>query len=148
MKWKENDLMVDKEKFTIIGLELFYSKQKVVHILSSLDDREQTILKYHLYFDFAFMAGVYPGIGSMCMMASKRVRSSKHRNLLHSFAALQSVAWLADIIENLWLLHWVRVSSVGEEFAWYHIAVVVKWIIALSGVIVAIPPVIRKKQIT
>ena len=72
MKWMEADLRVNGEKFTIIGLELFYSKQKVAHIMASLDYRVQTILKYHLFFDFAFMAGAYPGIASLCMMAREK----------------------------------------------------------------------------
>jgi len=147
MKWMEADLRVNGEKFTIIGLELFYSKQKVAHIMASLDYRVQTILKYHLYFDFAFMAGVYPGVASLCMMAGKRVNSSSVKKLLYFLAALQLLAWLADVYENLWLLQWTMQPFIGNEFASYHIAVVVKWIIALAAATVAIYFLIRKKNI-
>lgn len=146
MKWMEDDLLVNNEKFTIIGLELFYSKQKVVHIMSSLDSRVQTILRYHLFFDFVFMAGVYPGIASLCMKESKRVYVSRLKYLLYALAALQSLAWLADIYENLLLLHWTRQPSVGKEFAWYHPAVAAKWIIALAGATLGISLMIRKKK--
>jgi hypothetical protein len=146
MKWMEADLRLNEEKFTIVGLELFYSKQKVTHILSSLDYRVQTILRYHLFFDFAFMAGVYPGIASLCMMAREKVNSSFLKKLLHFFANLQVLAWFADIYENLWLLHWVSEPSIGKEFAWYHIVVVVKWMIALAGAMVAIALTIKKKK--
>ena len=146
MKWMEADFRFNEEKFTIVGLELFYSKQKVTHILSSLDYRVQTILRYHLFFDFAFMAGVYPGITSLCMMAREKVNSSSLKKVLYVFAAFQLLAWLADIYENLWLLHWISKPSIGKEFAWYHIAVVVKWIIVLACAMVAIPFAIRKKK--
>ena len=29
MKWMEDDLLVNNEKFTILGLELFYTKEKL-----------------------------------------------------------------------------------------------------------------------
>jgi len=144
MKWMETDLRFNEETFTILGLELFYSKQKVTHVLTSLDNCVQTILRYHLFFDFAFMAGVYPGITSLCMMAREKVNSSFLKKLLYIFAALQLLAWFADVYENLSLLHWVREPSIGKEFAWYHIAVVVKWVIALAGLIVAIALTIKK----
>lgn len=147
MKWMEADLRFTEEKFTIIGLELFYSKQKVAHILSSLDYRVQTTLKYHLFFDFAFMAGAYPGIASLCMMAKKKVNKSSLKKVLSVFAALQLLAWLADIFENICLLQWVEQPITGREFAWYHIAVVAKWIIALAGIIFAIPFIIQKQKI-
>ena len=146
MKWMENDLRVNNEKFTIIGLELTYSRQKVGDILASIDDRVRTILRYHLFFDFAFMAGAYPGIASLCMMARKRVNSLRIKNLLYVFAAFQLLAWLADIVENLWLLHWIDEPGIGKEFEWYHWAVVIKWIIALAGATIAITFMIRKKQ--
>lgn len=63
MKWMESDLWAHGKKFTILGLELFYSQEKLADILSTLDIRVKTILQYHLYFDFAFMAATYPGMG-------------------------------------------------------------------------------------
>src|SRR5687768_17811095 len=45
---------------SIFGLEFFYSKEKIIEIFSGIDARIKTILGYHLYFDFIFMAGVYP----------------------------------------------------------------------------------------
>ena len=101
MKWIESDLRLNEEKFTILGLELFYSKQKVTYTLSSLDYCVQTFLRHHLFFDFAFMAGVYPGITSLCMMAREKVNSSLLKKLLYIFAALQLLAWFADICENI-----------------------------------------------
>jgi hypothetical protein len=44
MKWMEADLIANNERFTIPGLELFYSKEKIESILTSLDGRVKTIL--------------------------------------------------------------------------------------------------------
>ena len=38
MKWLETEFWMRNEKFTIIGLELFYSKEKVIDILSNTDN--------------------------------------------------------------------------------------------------------------
>src|SRR3979490_3145055 len=72
MKWMETDLWVNGEKFTIMGLELFYTKEKVMTVLAGLDGHVRTILNYHLHFDFAFMAGIYPGITALCMIAGEK----------------------------------------------------------------------------
>jgi hypothetical protein len=146
MKWMEEDLWVNNEKFTILGLELFYSAEKVENILSALDSRVQTILRYHLYFDFAFMAGVYPGITSLCMMAREKIISSRLKKVLYLLAAFQLLAWSADIIENYYLLQWIKEPVIGNEFGWYHGIVAAKWIIALAGVLFSVPVVLRKKS--
>ncbi|MEP7372798.1 MAG: hypothetical protein ABI675_05365 [Chitinophagaceae bacterium] len=145
MKWLEGDFWVKNEKFTILGLELFYSKEKVQAIVSSLDYRVQTILRYQLYFDFAFMAGVYPGIISLCMMAREKLSSTKLKKILFLLAAFQLLAWTADITENFYLLLWIKKPFIGNEFEWYHGIVAGKWIIALAGVLLSIPIVLRKK---
>jgi hypothetical protein len=147
MKWMEEDFLVNNEKFTILGLELFYAKEKVQGILSALDYRVQTILRYHLYFDFAFMTGVYPGITSLCMMAREKVFSPGLKKILYILAGLQLLAWVADIAENYYLLLWIREQVIGNEFEWYHGIVAVKWIIALAGALLSIPLVLRKKPV-
>ena len=147
MKWMEEDLWVNKEKFTVLGLELFYSKEKVQVILSTLDYRVETILRYLLYFDFAFMAGVYPGITALCMMAREKIASSRLKKILLFLAAFQLLAWGADLMENYCLLVWIKEPVIGSEFEWYHGIVVVKWIIALTGALLSIPLVLRKKPL-
>lgn len=146
MKWMEDDLWVNNDKFTILGLELFYTREKLQGIFSALDYRVQTILRYHLYFDFAFMAGVYPGITSLCMMAREKIASRRAKKILFTLAALQLLAWGADIMENYYLLTWIKEPVLEKEFQWYHIIVAAKWIIALAGALVSVPIVLRKKR--
>lgn len=147
MKWMENDLWSGGEKFTIMGLELFYAKEKVINILSNLDTRVRTILRYHFWFDFAFMAGVYPGITSLCMMAREKVISALLKRILYIAAWLQLLAWAGDIIENYYLLSWVQKPVIGNEFIFYHFIVGAKWIIAITGVLLSIPLLLRRKKI-
>ena len=135
MKWMENDFWVKGEKFTIIGLELFYPKEKVIAILSNLDGHVKTILNYHLHFDFAFMAGIFPGIAALCMMGREKVISNRLKKILFVLASIQLLAWAGDITENLYLIKWVNQPAIGNEFALYHFIVAAKWIIALIAFI-------------
>ena len=138
MKWMESDFIYNGEKFSIIGLEITYSKAKVTSILEGLDARVKTILRYHLVFDFIFMIGVYPGIASLCLLARSRSTNVWMRKVLWVVAALQIVAWGCDILENYCLLKWINKPTIGNEFLLYHFIVIVKWIIALCGAILGI----------
>lgn len=147
MKWMEGDFFQNGEKFTIIGLEISYTKEKVAAILAGLDEPVKEILQYHLSFDFAFMAGVYPGIAALCIIARYKSTGSAIRKILLVLALLQIVAWGCDIYENYCLLKWINNPFIGKEFHFYHIIVSVKWIIALAGVFFAIPLAVRKNNL-
>ncbi len=122
MKWMEGDFWVNGEKFTIMGLELLYSKEKVMAVTAGLDDHVGTILAYHLHFDFVFMAGVFPGIAALCMMARERT-GGMFKKILPAVAFLQIAAWGADVYENLSLLQWMKDPVIGDEFILYHFIV-------------------------
>lgn len=143
MKWMENDLVFRGEKFTILGLELFYPAEKISAVLSGLDGHVKTILRYHLSFDFAFMAGVYPGISALCIMVGGRARSNLLRKMAQLLAALQLLAWAGDIVENYYLLQWINRPVAGDEFTSYHICVYMKWAIALAGILFSIVVALR-----
>lgn len=135
MKWMETDFWAEGERFTIIGLEIFYPRDRLITLLNSLDNRVRTTLSYHLFFDFAFMVGAYPGISSLCMMTRAKTTSPFLSKLLLTVAFLQMLAWAGDIIENLYLLQWLKHPVIEESvFAFYHFAVILKWIIALAGI--------------
>ena len=138
MKWMENDLLFNSEQISIFGLELFYPKEKIVEIFSGISDKVKTILSYHLSFDFIFMAGCYPGIGSLCMIASTKVASKNLKRILFILAFLQIFGWTFDVIENYYLLKWLKNPVIGEEFGFYHVVVYTKWIIALTGALFAV----------
>jgi hypothetical protein len=146
MKWMEGDFVQNGQKFTIIGLEISYSKEKLAAILAGLDEHVKTILRYHLSFDFVFMAGVYPGIAALCMMARHKLAAAGIRKILLVLAVLQMLAWGCDIFENYCLLKWIKDPVIGDEFNFYHIVVSVKWIFVLTGALFAVPLAVRKRK--
>jgi hypothetical protein len=137
MKWLEPDLLYNNENISIFGLELFYPKEKIVEIFSNIDDKVKTILSYHLSFDFIFIAGCYPGIACLCMMAMAKTKQPGLKKFVFIMACLQLFAWAFDIIENYYLLKWLEQPVIGNEFGFYHIVVYSKWIIALTGALIA-----------
>lgn len=145
MKWMEKDLLQDNRLFTVIGLEITYPQEKVYTILSGLDNKTRTILQYHLYFDFVFMSGVFPGIAALCMMARFKSTHRNYRKILLASAVSQIVAWLCDIIENNLLLSWVADPEKIRMFDEFHLIVWVKWILAILGVILSIPVVFKTR---
>ena len=147
MKWMEGDFWQNGQKFTIIGLEISNSKEQVAAILSGLDGHVKAILRFHLSFDFVFMAGVYPGIAALCMMAREKSVKKLLRKILLVAAVLQIIAWGCDIAENYYLFKWIKNPVIGSEFLRYHFIVAIKWIIALSGALLSIPFAIKKNRL-
>ena len=60
------------------------------------------------------------------------------KRVLFIFAFLQVFAWGFDIIENYYLLKWLKQPIIGNEFGFYHVVVYSKWAIALSGALIAL----------
>jgi hypothetical protein len=143
MKWMEADFLYNEKIFTIIGLEITYPKEKIIEIFSGISSSVHSILGYHLYFDFIFMTGVYPGIAALCMMAREKRANSVIKKLLASAALLQIVAFGCDIIENYYLLKWLANPQIGVEFSFFHIVVSTKWFLAIAAALIAIPLVIK-----
>src|SRR5436190_18139795 len=144
MKWLETEFWMRNEKFTIIGLELFYSKEKVIDILSNTDNHVKNVLDYHLHSGFAFMAGTFPGAASLCMMARNKLVSVSWRKFFFVLAAAQLLASGGDITENLYLLRWLKQPVIGNEFGTYHLIVAAKWTIGLLAVLCPVPVLLAK----
>ena len=147
MKWLESEFVVNGRVFTIIGLEITYPKEQVAAIFQGLEEPARSLLRFQLLFDFAFMAGVYPGIAALCMMAVHKTRKPLFRQLLLALAALQGLAWACDNIENVFLLKWLRSPGTISDFGFYHMVVWVKWILALGAALIAIPSALRRNRI-
>ena len=133
MKWIERELIYHGEPISIIRLEIYDSKERIISIFSGIDDKVKTLLKYHLSFDFIFMAGCFPGIASLCMMAAEKTIGKWLRKFLLVTAFLQLFAWAFDITENYYLLIWLKDPVIGDEFGFFHFVVYCKWSIALLG---------------
>jgi hypothetical protein len=87
------------------------------------------------------MAGVYPGIASLCMLARQKTASVVLRRILLLLAMFQLAALAADIAENI---SWINNPAIGDELGWYHVIVLFKWIFALGGALLSIPILISK----
>jgi hypothetical protein len=146
MKWMERDLWVNGEKFTIMQLEFFYSEDKLTNVLAGLNDHVRVILRYHLSFDFAFMAGIYPAIAALCMMAREKLGSTGWKIMFTLLAALQTAAWGLDMAENYLLFKWIEHPAISKEFDFYHFVVALKWFIALAGVVGSLVVIVLKKR--
>jgi len=81
-------------------------------------------------------------------MAGKKIAGTAMAKVLMLLAILQLLAWACDIYENLCLLKWISNSSAVDDLLVYHSLVATKWIIALTGALVAIPIVLRKSRKT
>ncbi len=138
MKWMESDFLYNGNLFTIIGLEITYPKEKIIEIFIGIDPSVKSILGYHLAFDFIFMFGVYPGIATLCMMAREKRTKELIRKILLIVALLQIIAFGCDILENYYLLKWLQSPEIGNEFKFFHIVVIIKWILVISSAIFAI----------
>jgi hypothetical protein len=138
MQWLATDFWLDDRKFSILGLELFYSKKEVISVLTQIKQPARIALNYQLIFDFAFMTGIYPAIASSCMLIRENMMDRVYRNVLFALAMVQPVAWAFDITENIFLLGWMDKPGIGDEFGLYHNIVVAKWLIALAGALCAI----------
>jgi len=146
LQWLAGDFWLGDEKFSILGLELFYPKKQVIDILTQIKQPARIALNYQLIFDFAFMAGVYPAIASLCMMAREKTVKNGARNFLFALAMLQPVAWAFDVTENIYLLSWLDKPEIGDEFSRYHNIVAAKWIIAAMGFFAAMTFLVYRRR--
>lgn len=146
MKWIEEEFIVGGHPFTMIGLEIFYPKDRVFAILSGLDEHVKILLRTQLIFDFLFMAGIYPGIAALCMMAKEKLTNRSFKKALWILAFLQLPAWGCDVFENSRLLKWINEPGSISGFGFYHFIVATKWILALSAALVGIPLALKKRK--
>ena len=147
MKWLEPEFLHKGNLFTIIGLEITYPREKLMAIFSEIDPHVRSVLRYHLVFDFVFMIGVYPGIAALCMMAREKRKNKTLRKILLICAVLQILALGCDVMENFYLLKWLNVPLIGNEFIFFHSVVAVKWVVALVAAFIAIPLAIKGRKV-
>jgi hypothetical protein len=150
MQWLASDFWLNDERFSILGLELFYSKKEALAVLTGIKQPAKIALNYQLIFDFICMAGFYPGIASLCMLVREKISGKVFSNILFALATLQLVAWAFDIVENSYLLKWLSHPQIDEDdFSMYRNLVALKWIIALLGILAAcVSSLLKNKKST
>ena len=134
-------------KFSIIDLQFPASAMELVIFIkgisllpAELSKKSLRSLRRQLYLDFLFMPALYGSIFLLCMKVSLKMSSFGH-GLFGILAWLQCIAWLCDIIENIYLLNKIRPEPVISKPA-VHIAYVIleiaKWGIALTAAVCSI----------
>lgn len=132
--------------FSIFDLEFpgtISSIRRIITGIQGLDTglREKSLrsLKANLRLDFLFMTGVYPGIFLLCMnMALRMERAGK--TLFLVLAWLQALAFLFDILENIYLFNKVKNPTDSRTWVYrgYRYIVGAKWVFATSGAVCAL----------
>lgn len=129
-------------KFSILDLEFPSSPTEISNIIKGIyrltSDRSLASiksLKTHLILDLFFMPGLYGTVFLLCMHVSSKTVWIGHPAFA-LFAWLQGVAWIFDIIENIYLYKKIKPdslsSSPGIHFL-YRYMVIAKWGILLFG---------------
>lgn len=134
-------------KFSMIDLEFPASALELVTFIKGifllpveLSKKTLRALRGQLYLDFLFMPSLYGSIFLLCMKVSLKMSSFGHR-LFAVLAWLQCIAWLCDIIENIYLLSKIqrqpKVSKPAVHLA-YMALETGKWGIALTATVCSI----------
>lgn len=146
MKWMEPGFQSRGELFTIIGLEISYTAPQIREILESLDPVVREKLRLHLYFDFAFMAGVYPAIATACIWVGRSRQSAAWRKMLVILSAGQVLAAGADVAENRILLGWLDNPAGVSGLEAFHQVVWLKWGLAVGAILLTVMALFFKKR--
>jgi hypothetical protein len=132
-------------RFSIMELELPSTPTELVNLIKGLyklPDKQSVqavkALKGQLYLDFLFMPFAYGAILLLCTLVSRKMNLTFGINIFMIFAFLQPVAWLCDIIENIYLLRKIRPdveASTPAVHKAYLFMECIKWGIALISII-------------
>lgn len=130
-------------KFSIMDLEFPSSRRdyhKIINGIYRLPDSAKILsaLRGNLLVDFLFMPAIYGLIFILCMNVSTKMESDWGEFGFQLFAWLQLLAWLLDIIENIYMLGHLKEVKMDQTFVdaplrGFKYMVHTKWIIALLG---------------
>ena len=135
-------------KFSIMDLQIPSTPAELVNLIKGLyqlppADSAITVkaLRGQLYIDFIFMPFAYGAIAILCVQLSMKMSTPFGKNIFIIFAYLQLIAWLCDIIENIYLLQKIKPGVEPSSPALHKAYLVMecfKWGIALIGLNCAI----------
>lgn len=135
------------KRFTIIDLEFPASARELVAVIKGiflmepeLSKKASLALRRRLILDFTFMPALYGSIFLFCMKVSLK-STSFGRWGFAILAWLQCIAWLCNIIENIYLMNKIRpLPDVSQPTVHtsYLLLAVCKWGIALTASVCSI----------
>lgn len=136
-RFRTVDTDLGEVPFSIFDLQFPSSETELCKLLSSATSDGKWALRMHLLVDFLFMIAVYPMIAILCLALGEKTGMGKYFFWL--IAALQMVAFLFDILENLYLLRRLRKPQVSGGFGRFTFFVYAKFMLAFLGVSVTLP---------
>ena len=138
-----------RKKFSMLELQFPSSPAELSSVLSGIDDVPQLpppgpveikkAVRSQLLVDFLFMPAAYGGIFLLCMISAHRIGGGLQYFFI--FAGwLQLVAWIFDIIENIFLLNKIRKPTPPGDvtFNTYQWLEGFKWGISLISLFLAL----------
>jgi hypothetical protein len=123
--------------FSIFDLQFPVSDKELTQMIGNMLPGVVKAVRLHLWVDFLFMAGFYPTIALLCIILGYKTGNGVYFFWL--MGALQGVAWICDISENIWLLRKLRKPGPNKQFRTYSFFVYTKFILAYAGWGVALP---------
>lgn len=139
MKYFEKQFRFNDENntsFSILDVEFAKSKDGLSGMYDKMDRSVRESLRAHLFTDYFFMTGCYPGIAALCLLVA--VREKKLRTLFVTLACLQVLPWLFDVTENIQLVCWMDNKECQESFSLFKILVRAKFGLAGGSFLVTV----------
>ncbi len=145
---------VMRKSFSIFDLEFPSSVTELTNLLSGITKLKNDegakvtrMLRGNLMVDFFFMPAIYGFIFLLCMLVSFKMVSIG-QVFFAGLAWLQLLAWMFDIIENIYLLG--KLNKINQplvlnasNFKKYRKMVLAKWIIASFALVCAIAALLQ-----
>jgi len=146
-----------RQRFSMLDFQFPASPPSLKRLITGINalgneegTRVKKALKNQVYIDFLFMPGCYATVFLVCMYTSYRMEFLG-QYIFAILAWLQSVAWLCDIYENIYILDNLKNPgrlyndnegetfpenvAANKKYKTYQLIVKTKWIIASIGTI-------------
>ncbi|WP_018617031.1 hypothetical protein [Segetibacter koreensis] len=131
-------------KFSIFDIELAANPLELANIIKgvymlppSQSGKTLKAIRGQLFFDFLAMPCAYGSVFLLCKKVAERMDTPLAQQAFMILAWLQLVAWLFDIVENIYLLVKINPDPIMPSrpiYTLYLMMEVVKWGIVLVGV--------------
>jgi hypothetical protein len=139
-------------KFSIMELEMPATSRELYNLITGLfrlppDESKKSLraLRGQLWLDFLFMPLAYGCIFLLCWRVANKMQLPAGKYIFLAFAAGQLIAWICDIIENLFLLSQlkpgVKEMSMGLHRSYLYMEAV-KWGLSITATVCGMGAVI------
>ncbi len=135
-----------KRKFSIMDLQFPGNRAEIAALIKGVynmpdgGSRIISALRWQLLVDFLFMPAAYGAVFIICMQFSFKMPIHGEGFFIW-MAWLQLIPFLCDLIENIYLLTYIKKDMQPQSagfFSFYKIMVIIKWTISLFALVCAL----------